>query len=232
MKKALPVLAALCVMLILAACCAPHTKADASGEGLKLKDPLEGIWKPADDPQASFSYRFPQFEADTEYASKINEHYLELSKKAQEYSIDFEIIPVGNRYLSVILHCAADHGQGGNESISSDVFALDGIYAGEKLALSQMLGLEQKKGSGKLSEHVWNLVWQIVERDSHNAEGDYLDQIEFQDVISAFDPEMDFYLDSDENIVFFIQPGMIAGEIAGVLTYPFSAGELLSSLKE
>ena len=38
--------------------------------------------------------------------------------------------------------------------------------------------------------------------------------------------------DAEGNVVFFIQPGEIAGEIAGVLTYPFAPAELLSAVNE
>ena len=48
----------------------------------------------------------------------------------------------------------------------------------------------------------------------------------------AFSPESDFYLDADGNVVFFIQAGEIAGEIAGVLRFPFNPAELLSAVKE
>ena len=40
------------------------------------------------------------------------------------------------------------------------------------------------------------------------------------------------YLDADGNVVFFIQAGEIAGEIAGVLRFPFNPAELLSAVKE
>ena len=51
-------------------------------------------------------------------------------------------------------------------------------------------------------------------------------------VRGAFSPESDFYLDGDGNVVPFIQPGEIAGEIAGVLRFPFAPAELLSAVKE
>ena len=57
-------------------------------------------------------------------------------------------------------------------------------------------------------------------------EGDYLDGLELDSVRSALDPETDFYLDENGNIVFFVEPGLLAGEIAGVLLYPFSPYEL------
>jgi len=34
------------------------------------------------------------------------------------------------------------------------------------------------------------------------------------------------------NFVFFIQAGAIAGEVEGVLTYPFSMAELLSAIEQ
>ena len=78
----------------------------------------------------------------------------------------------------------------------------------------------------------YRLVWQIVERDSQNADGDYLDGLTEAELRMAFSPETDFYLDEDGNVVFFIQAGEIAGEIAGVLRFPFAPAELLSAMKE
>ena len=39
-------------------------------------------------------------------------------------------------------------------------------------------------------------------------------------------------LDDNGNIVFFVEPGLLAGEIAGVLLYPFSPYELRGSAPE
>ena len=100
-----------------------------------------------------------------------------------------------------------------------------------------MLGLEEEgRRAQRRAERgraaAYDLIWRIVERDSQNADGDYLDGLTKEQVTGAFSPESDFYLDQDGNVVFFIQAGEIAGEIAGVLRFPFAPAELLSAVKE
>jgi len=232
MKKALPILAALCAMMLMIACGTPCTKADASGEGLRLADPLEGIWKPADVPQASFSYRLPQFESDDERAALINAYYQAYASNGFDGAVtdasvyvDYEMASPEGRYLSVLLRFQSEGGMGLAETIHADTFALDGIYAGQRLSLSQLLGMEDI-GEDYLSETVYSLIWLIVERDSLNAEGDYPEGITMEDVTAAINPQEDFYIDQDGNVVFYIQAGELAGEIAGILTFPFAPAEL------
>ena len=93
-------------------------------------------------------------------------------------------------------------------------------------------GGELSDGQSVAEQLAYELVWQIVERDSQNADGDYLDGLSKEQLTGAFSPESDFYLDADGNVVFFIQAGEIAGEIAGVLRFPFNPAELLSAVKE
>ena len=236
MKKALLIVAALYAIVLMIVCGMPCTKADASGEGLRLADPLEGIWKPADVPQASFMYRFPQFEADDERAVLINQHYQTYAINGLEgllpdslAYVDYEMISENERYLSVLLRFQSEGGMGLSETIHADTFALDGIYAGQKITLSQLLGMEEI-AQAHLSETVSHLIWQIVERDSMNAEGDYPEGITIDDVNAAVNPQQDFYLDQDGNVVFYIQSGELAGEIAGILTFPFAPSELMGAL--
>ena len=75
----------------------------------------------------------------------------------------------------------------------------------------------------------YQLVWQNIQQSSQQVDGDYLDGLSEVGLRAAFSPESDFYLDADGNIVFFIQAGVVAGEVAGILTFPFSSAELLSA---
>ena len=152
-------------------------------------------------------------------------------------SIDYEVTHDSSRYVSVVLTSTMLGGGGENVSLSADTFARDGLYAGQPVSLSQVLGLEEEGGELSDGQSVaeqlaYELVWQIVERDSQNADGDYLDGLSKEQLTGAFSPESDFYLDADGNVVFFIQAGEIAGEIAGVLRFPFNPAELLSAVKE
>lgn len=223
-----------------------NTQAPSPAERLPLADALTGehVW-PSDGVTESCTlrYRYPQFDAWTDADKAINQYYQAMAQDMQnlaepvDASIDYEVTHDSSRYVSVVLNSTTLGGGGENVSLSADTFARDGLYAGQPVSLSQVLGLEEEGGELSDGQSVaeqlaYELVWQIVERDSQNADGDYLDGLSKEQLTGAFSPESDFYLDADGNVVFFIQAGEIAGEIAGVLHFPFNPAELLSAVKE
>ncbi len=248
MKRAVVLALLVCVALLGATALMEHAPAEQSaqllGGALALSTPITGEQsrQGEDGTELRLRYAYPQFEAWTDADKAINAYYQALASdlgdlaEPMEADVAFEVTHNTSRYLSVALTIPTLGGSGESQSLSADTFARDGIYAGEIITLSQVLGLEQEGGELNDSESVaeelaYKLVWQIVERDSQNADGDYLDGITAQEVRSAFRPETDFYLDEDGNVVFFIQAGEIAGEIAGILRFPFSPAEMLSALK-
>lgn len=214
--------------------------------GLPLATPITGgrAWAARDGAEsAALRYRYPQFEAWLDADRAINAYYQALARDMDaletpvDADINFEVTHNDKRYISVVLTSTSMGGNGESASLSADTFARDGMYAGQLVTLSQVLGLEQDGGdlsdAASVTESLaYRLVWQIVERDSENADGDYLDGLTEAELRTAFSPETDFYLDEDGNVVFFIQAGEIAGEIAGVLRFPFAPAELLSAIKE
>ena len=167
------------------------------------------------------SFSLPQFGDEPE----INQYYLELAARLEagelppgavwsaddegsepeSWVLDYEIIRNDAEYLSVVLHLRQLSGNGETETLSADTQPVDLVY---------------------------DLIWEIVQVGMENVEGDYLDGLTLDSVRSALDPETDFYLDDNGNIVFFVEPGLLAGEIAGVLLYPFSPYELRGSAPE
>lgn len=149
--------------------------------------------------------------------------------------LSFQMTHGDERYVSFAFTLLSTAGNGESTTLFADTFAMDGLYAGQKVSLSQLLGLEEEStGPDELSlasRLAYQLVWQIIYQESQNPDGDYLDGLTEQQVQQAFDPEQDFYLDADGNVVFFIQSGEIAGEIAGILEYPFSIAEIISTLQ-
>lgn len=249
MKKALQMLMALCMAAVFFT--AAQGQTDTYDEGLMLKEPLEGIAQQpesADASQAAFllRYQYPQFEAVTESDEAVNRYYQALAKDAAaaaqalamsgEYTqaeIRCEVSHASARYTSIRQILAFEGSNGLQERWSADTFARDGVYAGQPVTLSQILGLESEseESAFAMSETLaYDLVWQIVQRGMENAEGDYLDGLTMEALKRAFSPETDFYLDADGNIVFFIQAGEIAGEIAGILEFPFAPAEMLSAV--
>lgn len=243
MKRAAAFAMALCLAL---ACAAAQGEAMEEQSGLAQAQPLTGehAW-PADSfgQACTLRYSYPQFQAESETDAAINAYYQALSRDMENLTepvdalIGFEIEHNSSRYVSVVLTSTTFGGGGESVSLSADTFARDGLYAGQPVSLSQVLGLEEEGDELSDGENVaerlaYDLIWRIVERDSQNADGDYLDGLTQEQVRGAFSPESDFYLDGDGNVVFFIQPGEIAGEIAGVLRFPFAPAELLSAVKE
>lgn len=202
-----------------------------------------------------FSYQYPQFAPDTDADAKISQWYLALSQDAAGAGaaeaaqlgalpeagapawytrLSYRITRNSDDYLSVLMVAARFQGNTEAESWTADVFARSGVYAGQPLTLSQAMGLEQADGAADqstsyASELVYGLIWQIVEGERAMQTRAYLEGITEADLRRALNPESDFYLDADGNIVFFIQSGELASEVEGVLTYPFSLAELLSA---
>ncbi|NLO84197.1 MAG: hypothetical protein GX096_02030 [Clostridiales bacterium] len=243
----------LCLMLV----------GGAFAQGLELAQPLRGGRTLTDDGSTegnyTFSYSFPQFAAQTQTDQAINDYYqavaqdmqsgmnigmidsaaldLEMGTSPALMELDYQIMLNDDLYLSVVQSARQVAGNTESDSVSATTFARDGLYAGQPINLSQVLGLEQEDDEltdveSTAEKLAYRLVWEIVKRDSENIEAEYLDGVSEDTLREAFDPESDFYMDSDENIVFFIQSGVIAGSIAGILTFPFAPAELLSAVKE
>lgn len=188
------------------------------------------------------SFSLPQFGEEPE----INQYYLELAARLEagqlppgavwsaddqsggdapgSWELGYEITRNDAEYLSVVLHLRQLSGGGETETLSADTFLRGEVP--RRLTLSELLGAEAADGDANAADLVYDLIWEIVQVGMENVEGDYLDSLTLDSVRSALDPETDFYLDDNGNIVFFIEPGLLAGEIAGVLLYPFSPYEL------
>lgn len=212
-----------------------------------LGEPLTGTLSFSDDGWL-LTYSLPQLSAGDDVSATINHFYTEREMQLRDEDrwqtderedacgdLSYAITYGDKRYVSFAFTLLRSAGNGEIATLWADTFALDGLYAGEKLCLSQLLGLEEEiadtEGPSLASQLAYRLVWQIVSQESLNPDGDYLDGLTEQQVKSAFDPEQDFYLDENGNVVFFIQSGEIAGEIAGILEYPFSIAEILSAIE-
>lgn len=197
-----------------------------------------------------FSYRYPQFEADVPCNEQINAYYQGLCQDTLSYSappeadvasegevpcyteLDYQVTACTSDYLSVLLTSRQLLGNGESESLAANVFALSGEYAGRIITLSQVLGVEQPEGeqASYTEEKISQLVWQIVEEQKALKQIDYLEGLVQEDLERSFHPETDFFINEEQNVVFFVQAGTIASEVEGVLQFPFSMAELLSAL--
>ncbi len=257
MKRLLAAL--LCALLCLSSCAMAQEEALPS-EG----EPLAGtLCFPAgsteENAQYRFTYRYPQLTATDSYAAGVNAYYQGVAQDMQtviipqEYealaqegfpdgpgcstAIDYAIRCDDEDYVSVVFTAVQFLGNNEAQSISANVFAKQGEYAGMLCSLSQVLGMEQEGDelsdeASYASRLAYKLLWQIIGEQQLTGQTDYLEGLTYDDVERAFSPETDFFIDEDGNIVFFIQSGMIAGEVEGVLYFPFSVQEFLSAVKE
>ena len=250
MKRLLCLTVALC-LLVTAALAQPATEAA----------PLTGTryypnGSTADTATYAFSFACPQFTGGGETEKAINTYFSsmaadlanatppdavtdgqvpEAGAPAYYTHLDYRIARNDDDYLSVLLTSRQFLGNSETESWTAAVFALSGVYAGQPLSLTQVMGLEQGDGDAQsgisyASSLVYGLVWQIIQEQISMGQTDYDPDLTMEELQNAFSPESDFYLDEDGNLVFYIQAGVIAGEVNGILTYPFSPAELLSAV--
>lgn len=218
---------------LLAACVLMMTC--ALSEGLEPAEPIKGS-ESAGAPQAPFlvAYEYPQFKAQYPADENVNAYYRKLADGVDaalyeaDASISCEVTHNSDRYLSVLETTTLLGGNGETQRLRADTFARDGMYAGQKIGLSQLLGLEEQ--ADVAARLACELVWQMVERDAQNPDAGYLDGVTREQVEAAFVPEWDYYVDGDGNVVFFIQAGEIASEMAGCLAFPFSVAEMMSAM--
>ena len=205
-----------------------------------------------------FSYAYPQFTGDGDAIASINAYYTSLAKDtantvmpdaiaspdalpsegspAYYTQIDYRVTANTDDYLSVLVSSRQFLGNTETENWSADVFALSGVYIGQPVSLTQTMGLEQEDGAtaagnSYAADLVYGFVWQIVQQQQAMQQRDFYPELTKEDLEQVFSPESDFYIDEDNNLVFYLQPGAIASEVEGVLTYPFSVAELLSAVK-
>ncbi len=210
----------------------------------------------ADTATYSFSFAFPQFAGSGETEKAINSLFAfmaaglanstppdavtdgqapEAGSPAYYTHLDYRITRNDDDYLSVLLSNRQFLGNSEAESWTAVVFALSGVYEGQPLSLTQAMGLEQSDGDAAsdisyASTLVYGLVWQIIQEQVSMGQIDYDPDLTREELQTVFFPESDFYMDENGNFVFYIQAGAIAGEVNGILTYPFSLAELLSAV--
>ena len=203
-----------------------------------------------------YDYRYPQFTPQVGTDDAINAYYASLASDTLQTVIpdtvaaldtlptdgapayythlDYRITQNTDDYMSILLTSREFLGNAETERWTANVFACSGVYAGQQVSLTLAMGLEQEDGTqgsdiSYASELAYQLVWQIISSQQATAQRDYYADLTLADLEQAFSPETDFYLDADENIVFFIQSGQVASEVEGMLTFPFSTAELLSA---
>lgn len=147
-------------------------------------------------------------------------------------TVDYQIANDGADYLSLIYTMTEMYGLNEESAIVTSTYAKTGEYAGRPITLSAVMGLETESGESDISDYVYSLVWDIISGQGEDFTVEYFPDIVLDELRRTFEPERDFYIDQDDNIVFYIQSGDIASSIYGAVTFPFSRAELLSVMRE
>lgn len=248
----------LCLLFVLCMLC-PAALAEAVGVAVEAQ-PLAGeqYYPAGSDAQTAayvFRYAYPQFSGQADGITEINAYYTALASDmvntvmpetvaglddlpaqgspAYYTQISYRTTANTGDYLSVLLTSQQFSGNTETENWTANVFARSGVYNGQTVSLSQAMGMEQEDGANGdsyASGLAYGLIWQIILQEQSTQRRDYFPELTEADLERVFSPESDFYMDEDGNIVFYIQSGEIASEVEGILTYPFSVGELLSAV--
>jgi hypothetical protein len=244
------VLILLCVSLV----------TSALGEGLALAQPLAGETafpegSTEDNARFLLTYAYPQVVAQQETDNSINAFYADaleeltgftapfLFEEAGEgadagvpgyLNINYQVTANTEDFFSVILTQEQFMGAAAAQTMTANVFARHGDGAGGIAMLPDVLGIapEDEVGATNATDTVYNLVWEIITEQIQTGTVEYFEDLTKEDLLAEFFPETDFYLDEQGNLVFFIQPGMIASEAAGPLTFPFAPAELDSEMPQ
>ncbi len=202
------------------------------------------------------TYRLPQFVETDETDKAINAYFSSLAASLADAAppdgaitaqaadgspagythLDYRVTCNTDDFLSVLLSSQQFLGSTQTESWTGLVFALDGIYAGKPVTLSQAAGLEAQDDAATGSESyvsqlTYGLVWEIIQQQEAAGNAVYDPDLTLDGLKHAFSPESDFYLDENGNFVFYLQAGAISSEVNGILTFPFSLAELLSAVQ-
>ncbi len=250
-RRIAALLTALCMLLC----------AVVQAEPAQLGEPLRGekcFPEGATREQARFvfTYAYPQLTAKAAVDESINAFYqglltdmlgIAVPQEAEQAisdlpedsmtmtdDVSYTLAYADEDYVSFVLTQSRFIGFGETLSLSAQVFARTGEYAGQPLSLSQVMGLEQaddEPGASYAAHLVYGLVWEIVEQQRAQSTVDYLEGLTREELERSFFPEEDFYLDENGDLTFYVQSGLIAGDVEGVLVYPFSRAEILSAVK-
>ena len=212
------------------------------------------------DGQYVYSYCYPCIsEADELSAVSINEYYRKkiqeyrdfyIPSQASEYAsryqnvnitVSYEITCNNDRFFSVLIHKTEDVEGELTEIWEGNTFARSSEVIGSLTSLPKLLGLVddgesdewlEDRQTMKVWEALCTLIWDAVRNNPDGIE--YHPELQKEDLEFIIDPvlslDQDFYLDETGGLVFFILPGRIAPESAGLLTFSFSLDEILDEL--
>ncbi len=207
-----------------------------------------------------YSYRYPCIaDSEDLSALCINEYYgkrireyldFYIPSQAKEYGshfqnadieVSYDITCNNDDFFSVLILKTEKVGDTVSEILEGNTFSRSSERIGSLTSIPMLLGILDASESDewlmdrqyqKVWEAICTLVWDAIRK---NPEGiAYRPDLTKEDLERIIDPvislEQDFYMDEAGNLVFFILPGRAAPADAGLLTFPFTIGEILDEL--
>lgn len=196
-----------------------------------------------------YACSYPQLKGESFAVEAVNHYYLAAVSEMTElvlpmYAADPDMAGDGNRVMKQAYEITCNNGaffstlmrqqQGdvGAEqvSLSSQVFAMTGVYAGESLTLRGLLG-EIGESSDQLAAVVLKDIWRQIEPEIRAANSPWDSRLTLEALSLDFFPQEHFYADGEGRAVFYLQPGLFRSDGESP-TYAYSAEDVLRLLKE
>lgn len=209
-----------------------------------------------EDPSAGsfeYSYRYPRVDDDAEGGSAINSYYTNTAEYLEAFTIpmdqtsywgddyrvviDYTVTCNNDDFFSVLIRKER------KSDVRSDVFYEGHVFSRKHsdpestYTLPKLLGMLeagetdewlQERQKNKSNEAVCELVWDMIQdiRDDLSVYPDYTREYLSED----FHPEQDYYLDENGEPVFYLNPGVIAPESMGLITFSLTREDILDEM--
>ena len=225
--------------------------ASSLADPMALDDDLTGTFRfPYDDmdPDAGayvYTYRYPHIAGSDPDASCVNLFFADLletletnlqftaegyaeSGKSVNVDVDYKITCNNSQFFSLVLIRTVTSGEESRVIWQGNTFSRLSAGSGtcdlaSILGLSDPGGLDEDRQS-RQSEKINQIVRRMVLKQmEENPQGiDWLEDFSADDLNYTFYPADDFYLDKRGNLVFYLEPGIVADESAGYIRFPIS----------
>ena len=202
----------------------------------------------------TFSYRYPHIDESEPGANIVNSFYLEQmdmnetnmlffadgyadSGETVVKDIGYEVKCNNDRFFSVLMVQELHVGNNRRIIWEGNTFSRGSREVGTVYDLPRILGIldesEQDeflidRQTEKAADVVLEIIMDMIYDNPDHLP--YFRNLTFEQLASLIFPQEDFYLDENGNPVFFAEPGFIADESAGYITFPISLEDILDEL--
>ena len=200
-----------------------------------------------------YRYEYPLFVNDSAAAETVNAHFTYLVDDALAFAVPMttvgldpaadrasteirtEITCLTDSYLSVLI--TTTHTFGGETRVvyAAHTFTLQGSMAGSATNLPRFLGLLSDnetdewlldRQKDKADALIRKMVWRRLTSFAKNGTLQLDPEITEETLEWSFYPEEDFYLNAQEEPVFFLQPGVVSDVSDGRIDFTITVSEI------